>query len=167
MRLIISIIAAIGLGVASAFGAVGASQPWVENYVSNYVAKIVAQEARTINEAGAAGTTYTAGDTTLFVEDAIVPALVAVNIGTRGKLIGLKDKQVFAWTGGTYQSGKYHIETSATNLILRVDGFTYTWRSSISGSCWLWYEPTGEVICEIRQTIIQPSVADMAYKGEL
>lgn len=167
MRLIISIIAAIGLGVASLYGATGASQPWVQNYVSNYVAQIVAQEARTINEAGAMGTTYTAGDTTLFVEDATIPALVAVNIGVRGQLIGLRDKQVFAWNGGTYQSGNLNIHTSATNIILKVDNFTYTWNQSVTSSCWLWYEPTGEVICELRRAIIQPSQADKAYEGEL
>lgn len=167
MRLIISIIAAIGLGVASLYGATGASQPWVQNYVSNYVAQIVAQEARTINEAGAMGTTYTAGDTTLFVEDATIPALVACNIGVRGQLIGLKDKQVFAWNGGTYQSGNLNIHTSSTNIIMRVDNFAYTWRKAVSSSCWLWYEPTGEVICELRRAIIQPSQADKAYEGEL
>lgn len=166
MRLIISIIAAIGLGVASAFGAVGASQPWVANYVSNYVAIVVSKEARTESASGAVGTTYTAGDTTLFIEDANIPALIACNIGTRGKLIGLTDKQIFAWNGGTYQNGNLFIHTSATNILLKVDNFTYTWRTGVSDSCWLWYEPTGEVVCELRRAIIQPSLAEKAYKGE-
>lgn len=167
MKNALAIITALFVCANVARGATGASQPWVQNYVSNYVAQVVAQEARTTNEAGAMGTTYTAGDTTLFVEDATIPALVAVNIGVRGQLIGLKDKQVFAWNGGTYQSGNLNIHTSATNIIMRVDNFAYTWRKAVSSSCWLWYEPTGEVICELRTAAIQPSQADKAYKGEL
>ncbi len=153
-------IAALLAAAAHAFAGTGATQTWVANFVTNYVdAAIVA--TRPV----AGGTAFTAGDETIVLEEATVPALVVHDPRPAALSAGLSDGSLFAWSesDGAWRHGQLLMLTSRTNALVVVGGTPYSWASWRPG-LWLCDAQTNW-LCRIASTTVARPTAQLAWEG--
>jgi len=108
---------------AQCFG-IAASQAWVENYVSNYVAAAAASVQAGTTVVQSNGCTFitanggTANEMRLVVEDFSDAALLATNCLAQAVSAGVTNGCTFVWNGaGAYVNPLGVISCTATNLV--------------------------------------------------
>ena len=108
---------------AQCFG-IAASQAWVENYVSNYVAAAAASVQAGTTVVQSNGCTFitanggTANEMRLVVEDFSDAALLATNCTASAEARGVTNGCTFVWNGaGAYVNPLGAISCTSTNLV--------------------------------------------------
>lgn len=121
MRKLITVAAAAA--AMRCFG-IAASQAWVENFVSNYVARTAAEiQAGTtvVSTNGSMVVTANAGRTgemRLVIQDFTDAAMIATNCTAAAEARGVTNGCVFVWNGaGAYLNPNGTITATATNLV--------------------------------------------------
>ena len=122
-KLAIVLTAKLCLASHLAFG-IAASQTWVENYVSNYVARTAAEVQAgtvTVYTNGSMVVTANQGDTNemrLVVPDFTDAAMIATNCTLASGARGITNGTVFVWNGaGAYVNPLGVISCTSTNLV--------------------------------------------------
>ncbi len=133
---------------AQATRSAAASQAWVENFVTNYVANSVGQLSASVKTETANGvTTFSLGDGRLVMEEATDAALKVVRTSS-----AVTNGTVFVWNGGgKYFSHAGTIESTRTNLVYNGIGSTYS-NGEISFA--------GALV--VKPVLLQPSVSAAA-----
>ena len=131
-RLAIILTAKLCLASHLAFG-IAASQAWVENYVSNYVARTAAEVQAgtvTVHTNGSMVVTANQGRTNemrLVVPDFTDAAMIATNCTMHAEVRGITNGTVFVWNGaGAYINPRAIISCTSTNLVLEGVGSVTT-----------------------------------------
>lgn len=121
MRQLVLIAAAVA--AMRCFG-IAASQAWVEQYVSNYVARTAAEiQAGTTVVSTNGSTVVTAnagrpGEMRLVIQDFTDAAMIATNCTTAAEARGVTNGCVFVWNGtGAYLNPNGTITATPTNLV--------------------------------------------------
>ncbi len=116
--------AVASLAAHGAFG-IAASQAWVENFVSNYVANSAAevQIGTTTSMADGITTITTPTGGTMTVEPSSDAALRATNCTATAVAASVTNGTLFVWNGaGAYVSPAGNVTATATNLLWRAVG---------------------------------------------
>ncbi len=178
----ILLVAAAALLAANGFCGVGATEKWVANYVSNYVAQ-AAQAAVSVTSTNGV-TTYASGGYRIVIEDATERGLYIIAQSALSAGGGYTNGTVLARVEGQdlYKAGAREIGFTDAAFYCNYGGHTYTGQT-VSNRTWL---ARTEVVtnmenvaisagprvstnlvlfCAIARTYIQPSVA-AAILGE-
>lgn len=134
-RLVIILTAKLCLASHPVFG-IAASQAWVENYVSNYVARTAAEVQAgtvTVRTNGSMVVTANPGranEMRLVVPDFTDAAMIVTNCTSASEAQGITNGTVFVWNGaGEYINPLGVISCTSTNLVYSgvgsttIDGF--------------------------------------------
>lgn len=108
------LVGAVSCVYAQATRSAAASQAWVENYVSNFVAKSAGELLATTKRTESNGTiSFQVGDGKLVIDDASDAALKVLN-----SVCAVENGTLFIWDGGNkYINKTGMIEATKTNMV--------------------------------------------------